>query len=119
MVNETIHRKREYTTRSEDVQLQAESRKDGCGECVWEAEWTLAMPTQEARFRFENVVTVTATCVVLHNLCKKYGNHFDLKWEVNTQEQSSSSSPQSCTAGSRSTQAEDIKNAIKNRLSSE
>ena len=70
-------------------------------------------------FQFENVVTVTATCVVLHNLCEKYGAHFDTEWAVDMQEQSSSSSPQSCTAGSRSTQAEDIRNAIKNKLSSE
>ena len=70
-------------------------------------------------FHFENIVAVTATCVVLHNLCEKYGDHFDDECSVDMQEQQTTDPLLSTCAGTSSTQAEDIRNAIKNKLASE
>ena len=70
-------------------------------------------------FQFENIVPVTATCVILHNLCEKYGDHFDDEWSVDMQEQQTTDPPLSTCAGTSSTQAEDIRNAITNKLRSE
>jgi len=33
-------------------------------------------------FALENVPNVVAACVILHNLCEMYGDHFQPKWEL-------------------------------------
>ena len=34
-------------------------------------------------FALENVPNVVAACVILHNLCVMYRNHFQAEWELN------------------------------------
>ena len=34
-------------------------------------------------FALENVPNVVAACVILHNLCEMYGDHFQSEWEMN------------------------------------
>ena len=34
-------------------------------------------------FALENVPNVVAACVILHNLCEMYGDHFQFDWELN------------------------------------
>ena len=34
-------------------------------------------------FVLENVPNVVAACVILHNFCEMYGDHFQSEWEVN------------------------------------
>ena len=34
-------------------------------------------------FVLENVPSVVAACVILHNFCEMYGDHFQSEWEVN------------------------------------
>ena len=33
-------------------------------------------------FALENVPNVVAACVILHNLCEMYGDHFQSEWEL-------------------------------------
>jgi len=33
-------------------------------------------------FALENVPNVVAACVILHNLCEMYGDHFQPEWEL-------------------------------------
>ena len=72
-------------------------------------------------FKLENVVAVTATCVVLQYICEKYGDHFEDEWRDDTQQQQTTvtlaATIDTSAAGCKS--AEDIRNAIKNKLASE
>ena len=61
-----------------------------------------------------NVANVVATCVILHNLCEMYGDHFQSKWELN--ERCEVETDASCgTSGSQT--ASDIRNALAQYLS--
>lgn len=72
-------------------------------------------------FRLENVVAVIATCVVLHNLCEKYGDHCDDEWRVDDEQPllQVSTTQASMIVTSAASQAEEIRDAIKNKLTSE
>jgi len=36
-------------------------------------------------FALENVPNIVAACVILHNLCEMYGNHFQPEWDWTVQ----------------------------------
>ena len=57
--------------------------------------------------------------MVLHNLCAKYRDHLDNEWSADMQEQLTTDPPLSTCVGTRCTQAEDTRNAIKKKLASE
>ena len=54
----------------------------------------------------ENVVAVIATCVVLHNLCEKYGDHFEDEWRVDAQQITATQASMRVTGAVSCTEAE-------------
>lgn len=69
-------------------------------------------------FHLKNVPTVVASCVVLHNLCEKFGDNFCDEWAAaDLSDNSTSSFITSTTNTARSPQAAAVRNAIKDYLS--
>ena len=68
--------------------------------------------------KFENVVHVTAACVVLHNLCEKHSDYFNNEWNVDNN--TTTRVPTVATSSTDSTtHPAGIRNAIKDFLASD
>ena len=65
-------------------------------------------------FALENVPNVVAACVILHNLCEMYGEHFRSEWELNECCEVETDATRG-TSGSQT--ASDIRNAFAQYLS--
>ena len=66
-------------------------------------------------FALENVLSVLATCVILHNLCKMYGDHFQSEWEVNEHAEGEMDTSHTSTS-TRSQTTSDIRAALTQHL---
>ena len=66
-------------------------------------------------FMLENVPNIVATCVILHNICEMFGDHFQSEWELHEEQQSETSTdlPQA----SRNQTASGIRDALAQYLS--
>ena len=40
-------------------------------------------------FMLENVPNIVAQCVILHNICEMFGDHFQSEWELHEEPQQS------------------------------
>lgn len=69
--------------------------------------------------RLENVVSVIASCVVLHNLCEKFGDNFRDEWADDESTQIGHQSLHSSATSISSTRAAEIRDAIKDYLASQ
>ena len=60
-------------------------------------------------FALENVPNVVAACVILHNLCEMYGDHFQSEWELSEYCEVETDASHATT---RSQTASDIRSAL-------
>ena len=65
-------------------------------------------------FALENVPNIVAACIILHNLCEMYGDHFQSEWEVNEHTEAEMDTSRTST---RSQTASDIRTALTQYLS--
>lgn len=65
-------------------------------------------------FALENVPNVVAACVILHNLCEMYGDHFQSEWELSEYCEVETDASHATT---RSQTASDIRSALVQYLS--
>ena len=68
-------------------------------------------------FVLENVPNVVAACVVLHNLCEMYGDHFEFEWELSERCEVEADTSHRTTSGNES--ASSIRNALAQYLSND
>ena len=68
-------------------------------------------------FVLENVPNVVAACVVLHNLCEMYGDHFESEWELS--ERCEVEADTTTHGTSRNESASSIRNALAQYLSND
>ena len=65
-------------------------------------------------FALENVPNAVAACVILHNLCEMYGDHFQSEWELREYYEVETDASHATT---RSQTASDIRSALVQYLS--
>ena len=66
-------------------------------------------------FMLENVPNIVATCVILHNICEMFGDHFQSEWELHEEQQSET--PTDLPQASRNQTASGIRDALAQYLS--
>ena len=69
--------------------------------------------------KLENVTMVIAACVVLHNVCEKYGDSFCEEWTTNSSDLNITSSSSGGNNTAISPLAVEVRNAIKDYLSNQ
>ena len=62
------------------IQLQAKSSTDACRECFWhiKGHWRCLLKCMDCHL--SNVPNVVASYIVLHNMCKMFGDHCYHEW---------------------------------------
>ena len=68
-------------------------------------------------FVLENVPNVVAACVVLHNLCEMYGDHFESEWKLSERCEVEADTSHRTTSENES--ASSIRNALAQYLSND
>ena len=63
---------------------------------------------------FENVPNVVSTCIILHNICEMFGDHFQSEWELHEQQQQQSETPTDLPQASQNQTASGIRDALPN-----
>ena len=63
---------------------------------------------------YKLVPNIVAACIILHNLCEMYGDHFQSEWEVNEHTEAEMDTSRTST---RSQTASDIRTALTQYLS--